>query len=107
MIGTQLTNTKLALPTMLRKSAASPNLALPRTILKRTCGQTDEEEEDGEGEEVDRVKGQQPPAGAGGCCSGAACQAPVMSAERGRLFVTPESTGSGAVIQPVELLWAS
>lgn len=48
-----------------------------------------------------------PPAGAGGCCSGGACQAPVMSAEQGRLFVTPESTGSGAVIQPVELLWAS
>lgn len=48
-----------------------------------------------------------PPAGAGGCCCGGACQAPVMSAERGRLFVTPESTGSGVVIQPVELLWTS
>lgn len=36
--GTKLMNTKLALPTMLRKSAASPNLALPRTILKSTWG---------------------------------------------------------------------
>lgn len=31
--------TKLALPTTLRNSAASPNLALPRTILKSTWGQ--------------------------------------------------------------------
>lgn len=36
-------NTKLALPTMLRKSAASPNLALPRTILKSTWGVNKEE----------------------------------------------------------------
>lgn len=36
MTGTKLMKTKLALPTMLRKSAASPNLALPRTILKST-----------------------------------------------------------------------
>lgn len=48
-----------------------------------------------------------PPAGAGGRCSGAACQAPVMSAEQGRLFVTPETTRSGAVIQPLQLVWAS
>lgn len=34
--GTMLIKTKLAPPTMVRKSAASPNLALPRTILKRT-----------------------------------------------------------------------
>lgn len=41
--GTKLMNTKLALPTMLRKSAASPNLALPRTILKSTWGVNKEE----------------------------------------------------------------
>lgn len=43
IIGTKLINTKLALPTMLRKSAASPNLALPRTILKSTWGVNKEE----------------------------------------------------------------
>ena len=44
MTGTKLMKTKLALPTMLRKSAASPNLALPRTILKSTWGQGRQDE---------------------------------------------------------------